>query len=240
MTDRWTFCLHLCLLLCIFDDDYYWVHATVFQCQSIDPCGCSQNHAHIRFGLAGSEPITQHSWTWVVSIRNADHIHICGGSIVSNHFILTAAHCLQKVSNEEFIYSVLIGVDSLLSTDGQIRTVSRIIFHPLWNSNNSILNDIALLELNQSISMTNMNVNRICLPDLIPVERRDQYPMISSWLVTVGWRIASSWEDPFLPMYLRQMTLNVISEDEWKCHHLIHNRHSQFCATVRGGEKGKI
>ena len=84
--------------------------------------------------------------------------------------------------------------------------------------------------------MDDIDINRICLPEVIK-SQRVQYPVVTSSLVAIGWG-ATIWEDFITPMYLRQVTLQVISETEAKCRDIIRNVHVQFCAAVKRGEKG--
>jgi hypothetical protein len=212
------------------------IQATIFECKSTDPCGCSRNNADINLRTVGGETVAYRSWGWAVSVRNSYDIHICGGTILSKYYILTAAHCFRKASEESLPYSVAMGVDSLLSTSGQIRIVSEIFIHPKWNLTNQE-NDIAILKLNTAISMDDINIAKICLPDVLK-SQRVRYPKLSSSLVAIGWGI-TIWDDFISPMYLRQVTLEAIDHTETKCMDIIKNINSQFCAAVKGGGKGK-
>ncbi|XP_065737722.1 transmembrane protease serine 4 isoform X2 [Phocoena phocoena] len=61
--------------------------------------------------VVGGEMASVDSWPWQVSIQY-DKQHICGGSILDPHWILTAAHCFRKhldVSN----WKVMAGSDKL-------------------------------------------------------------------------------------------------------------------------------
>jgi secreted trypsin-like serine protease len=213
----------------------FLIQATIFECKSTDPCGCSRNNVDINSRIVGSETVAYRSWGWAVSVRDSYDMHICGGTILSKNFILTAAHCFQKVSEEYLPYSVAVGVDSLLSTTGQIRIVSAIIIHPEWNLT-SKENDIAILKLNTSISMNDINIAKICLPKVTKLQQV-KYPILHSSLVAIGWGI-TAWEDFISPMYLRQVTLEVIDTTESKCKKMIKNVNLQFCAAVKGGGKG--
>ncbi|CAF3847745.1 unnamed protein product [Adineta steineri] len=208
--------------------------ATIFQCKSTDLCGCSRNNVDINFGIIGGETVAYRSWGWAVSVRNSNDMHICGGTILSKKFILTAAHCFRKISEEYLPYSVAMGIDSLLSSNGQIRIVSQIFIHPKWNLTSNE-NDIAILKLNASISMDDINIGKICLPNVIK-SQRTRYPILYSTLITIGWGVPT-WEDFLFPMNLRQVTLEAIDSTDSKCNNIIKNIHLQFCAAVKGGGK---
>lgn len=221
------------LLLC---PPFFFLQAIVFECKSSDSCGCSRNNVDIDLRILSGEMVVPHSWSWAVSMRNSYGEHICGGTILSQSFILTAAHCFHRISKEYRPYSIIVGVDSLLSTTGQVRTVSDIIIHPKWNSTTKE-NDIALLRLDTPMSLDDPNLSKICLPDVRTLQQQIRYPILESSLIAIGWGI-TTWEDLISPMYLRQVALQVIDPTESKCKTIIKNVQVQFCAAVKGGEKG--
>jgi secreted trypsin-like serine protease len=219
MTDQ----IRLLLLFLCNSSHLFLIQAIVFECKSTDPCGCSRNNVDIDSRIIGGETVAYRSWGWAVSVRNSYNEHICGGTILSKYFVLTAAH------------SIAVGMDSLFSTTGQIRIVFEIIIHPKWNFTTKE-NDIALLKLTTPISMDDINIAKICLPDVTKFQQI-RYPKLNSSLVTIGWGI-TAWEDFISPMYLRQVTLQTIDTTETKCNKIIKNVNVQFCAAVKGGEKG--
>ena len=131
-----------------------------YPCNSNVTCGCSLERAIVS-KIIGGERVIKRSWGWMVSLRKyPDHTHFCGGSILSNSWILTAAHCVagHKPSN------IMIHVGSLyLQYSSQQRTVRRIISHPNYNSGNYV-NDIALIQLSSPLDINDPNLAKICLP----------------------------------------------------------------------------
>lgn len=214
----------------------FLVQATIFYCKSTDPCGCSRNNVDINLDVIRGESVAYRSWGWAISVRDSSGMHICGGTIISKSFILTAAHCFVRISEEYFPYSVFMGIDTLDSTAGHIRLISHVFIHPKWNFT-SQENDIALLKLNGSIPTHDVNIAKICLPDVVEPDQV-HYPLVHSSLIAIGWGI-TAWEDLISPMYLRQVLLEAIDSTESKCSHIIKNFHLQFCAAIKGRGKGR-
>lgn len=71
--------------------------------------------------------------------------HICGGSIISDRFILTAGHCIPPQFSKPNLYRVVVGAHRR-ENDGQKYLVKRFIIHPAYNLS-QIIHDIALIEL---------------------------------------------------------------------------------------------
>ena len=45
--------------------------------------------------IVGGQDADQHEWPWIVSLEKSGK-HFCGGSIISEKVVLTAAHCIAK------------------------------------------------------------------------------------------------------------------------------------------------
>ena len=212
----------------------YSVEAMTYACNTTAPCGCSLNEVVINSRIVGGEPAISHSWAWAVSLRVSGNQHFCGGSILSSHYVLTAAHCVDDPRMSRTELTAAVGTDTRYETVGQRITVSKITIHPRWNSVTKE-NDIAILKLKKAISFKDKSVAKLCLPTTNGVTDTD-FPLTDSKLVAIGWGTTSS--GGVGSSDLRQVTIGAVSNAAQKCSNSIKNTRLQFCAAVNGGGKG--
>lgn len=117
--------------------------------------------------LSGTETV---KWPFHVAIQKRSN-YICGGTIISNRHILTAAHCIQQKYSENTLLPheivVRLGAYNLTDTNekGVIqRNVSEIFLHPDWDVFETNFDaNIAILVLSENVTFTD-DIQPVCMP----------------------------------------------------------------------------
>ncbi|XP_058268447.1 trypsin-1-like [Hemibagrus wyckioides] len=123
----------------------------------LDVCGKSPLNSKIVGGVDASPG----TWPWQVSFQIGGK-HFCGGSLINENWVLSAAHCFQSVAASNV--KVLLGLENIQGTNPnkQQRSASKIINHEGFNESNTLYNDIALVQLSSSVTFNNYVVP-VCL-----------------------------------------------------------------------------
>lgn len=144
----------------------------------------NKNECGISIGMRiyGGENADIDEFPWLAMLQyenfRAERKFSCGGSLINNRYVVTAAHCVvgevQKKEGELVAvrlgeYDTTTDIDCIMLDDEQICAdppidvpVEEKTTHPEYNEK-SMLNDIALLRLNQDILYTDF-IQPVCLP----------------------------------------------------------------------------
>ncbi|TFJ97866.1 protein FAM187B [Platysternon megacephalum] len=112
--------------------------------------------------IMGGQDAKEGNWTWQVSVQE-DGAHICGGSLISAQWVVSAAHCFNR-SLPDSAYRMNLGEYQLSDpSPTQISSpVSRIVRHPNYNQS-TLVADIALVQLTEPVNFTD-TIRPISLP----------------------------------------------------------------------------
>ncbi|XP_061211236.1 transmembrane protease serine 11E-like [Neopsephotus bourkii] len=150
--------------------------------------------------ITGGQRAWEGEWPWQASIQY-DGSHRCGASVISNRWLVTAAHCFKGGRTNPRRWTASFGI--LLRPPTQKKLVRRIIIHERYNSlglNHKY--DVAVVELASAIEFTS-DVHSVCLPEASHV-----FPDNSSCFVT-GWGALEN--DGYSVNQLRQAEIKIIS-----------------------------
>ncbi|XP_032916366.1 transmembrane protease serine 11E-like [Catharus ustulatus] len=151
--------------------------------------------------ITGGQRAREGEWPWQASIQ-LDGTHRCGASIISNTWLLTAAHCFRGV-RDPWRWTASFGI--LLRPPKQKKFVRRIIVHERYGD--FLLDheyDVAVVELASAIEFTS-DTHSVCLPEASHI-----FPDNTSCFVT-GWGALEN--DGYSVNQLRQAEVRIISTE---------------------------
>ena len=113
----------------------------------------SSNSSGPDISIVNGRDARQGDFPWQVQLSDRRG-HFCGGTLIHARWVLTAAHCLEGESTSSFNSTA--GQHDVRRQSGNEQTsrIRRIHNHPRYNSRTTD-NDIALLQLDSAMRMTN-------------------------------------------------------------------------------------
>jgi secreted trypsin-like serine protease len=102
--------------------------------------------------IVGGVEATPHQYPHQVII-NVGGSFSCGGSVIREKWVMTAAHCAESAIGQ---YQLVAGAHVRNAPEAdrqQRRTVAKIIIHPGWNRA-TLANDVALMEVSEAWQLT--------------------------------------------------------------------------------------
>ncbi|KAL7305965.1 hypothetical protein TKK_0001436 [Trichogramma kaykai] len=169
---------------------------------SISKASCDSGDEHTR--IVDGKEAPEGAFPYMVSLRK-DLKHRCGGSIIADRWILTAAHCIKDLKDDEIL---VVAGSNQLDSGGQAYQSVKLIAHPKFSMQLGVKNDVGLILVNETIKLSD-KVKPIGLPDSDIDE--NNYPAVIS-----GWgRLKANGE---VPNNLQYMTTCLLSTSScwWK------------------------
>lgn len=132
-------------------------------------CDCGLRPFSRQSRVVGGKDADEGEWPWQVSLHALGQGHVCGASLISPSWMVSAAHCFLNDKgfrySDHTMWTAFLGLhdQSQRSASGvQERKLKRIISHPFFNDFTYDY-DIAVLELEQPVEYSS-TVRPICLP----------------------------------------------------------------------------
>merc|ERR1712212_1346279 len=127
--------------------------------------------------IVGGVEAHEYAWPWQVALF-IDDAWFCGGSIISENYVLTAAHCADGAS----YFDVMAGAHNVRESSEPNRvevTSYNGWTHPEWNTQD-LSNDLALIELPSPIDF-NDYIKPSCLPSTGDTADEDELVTCTGW-----------------------------------------------------------
>ncbi|XP_032342657.1 chymotrypsinogen B isoform X2 [Camelus ferus] len=154
--------------------------------------------------IINGEDAVPGSWPWQVSLQDSTGFHFCGGSLISEDWVVTAAHCGVTTSDVVVAGEFDQGSDA---EDIQVLTIAKVFKNPNF-SLLTVLNDITLLKLSTPARFS-QTVSAVCLPSA-----DDDFPA-GMQCATTGWG-KTKYNAIKTPDKLQQATLPLLSNGDCK------------------------
>ncbi|CAB1316468.1 unnamed protein product [Coregonus sp. 'balchen'] len=135
--------------------------------------------------IVGGDIAVSGAWPWQVSLHVRGQ-HLCGGSIISPEWILTAAHCVETLSgpSQWTVYAGYLTLTQMAFATGN--SVGHIISHEKYDKQTSD-NDIALMKLSTPLTMSGSSSDNLRQAQITMYSRETcNAPLVYDGLVTAS------------------------------------------------------
>ncbi|CAJ1064970.1 ST14 transmembrane serine protease matriptase a [Xyrichtys novacula] len=181
--------------------------------------------------IVGGQDTEEGEFPWQVSLHIKNYGHVCGASIISPRWLVTAAHCVQDDGKTRYsqpgTWEVYLGLHMQRKIGSAVvkRNLKQVISHPNYNAY-TFDNDIALMELDSPITYSDY-IRPICLPS-----PQHDFPTGNTVWIT-GW--GATREGGFAATVLQKAQVRIINRST--CNELMDGQITSrmLCAGVLSG-----
>ncbi|GAA6235702.1 suppressor of tumorigenicity 14 protein [Lates japonicus] len=181
--------------------------------------------------IVGGQDAEEGEFPWQVSLHVKSSGHVCGASIISPNWLVTAAHCVQDDGKTRYsqpgTWEAYLGLHTQRNINSVVvkRNLKQIIPHPNYNSY-TFDNDIALMELESPVPYSD-HIRPICLP-----ASQHDFPTGNTVWIT-GW--GATREGGFAAQVLQKAQVRIINHSV--CNNLMGGQLTSrmLCAGVLSG-----
>lgn len=208
------------------------------ECDGMTDCGDGSDEENCDCGtrgksqrIVGGQNAEQGEFPWQISLHVKSHGHVCGASLISPKWLVTAAHCVQDEGSLKLSqpgsWEVYLGLHEQRKTQDPVqkRNLKQVIPHPNYNKF-TFDNDIALMELDSPVTYSDF-IKPICLP----APQHEFPPGQSVWIT--GW--GATREGGSAAVVLQKALVRIINQAV--CNELMGGQITSrmFCAGVLTG-----
>ncbi|XP_013373939.1 PREDICTED: transmembrane protease serine 11B-like protein isoform X2 [Chinchilla lanigera] len=131
----------------------------------------SATHDRIKGGSTAQEG----EWPWQASLK-MNGKHYCGAVLISERFLLTAAHCFTKTDDPK---SFVVSFGTEVTPPYMQHNVQQIIIHEGYVKGEHH-DDIAIIRLTEKVAFKN-DVHRVCLPEATQIFLPGEGVVVTGW-----------------------------------------------------------
>ncbi|CAJ0963604.1 unnamed protein product [Ranitomeya imitator] len=146
---------------------------------------CGQQKRSSR--IIGGTEANLGDWPWQASLQirtERQYEHVCGGTIMNNQYVLSAAHCFTGKDPLHY-WRIVTGMVNLAES-GIVSSIAAVIRHENYNDRTDDF-DVVLLKLSNPLTFT-----AVVQPACLPMSRQMFNPNTRCWISGFGKTVASS------------------------------------------------
>jgi len=156
--------------------------------------------------IIGGDPTAIGDYPWAVSLQSVNGSHFCGGVLIHQDWVLTAAHCVDSQRAESL--RLVIGARELNKANSQqIFNADFIFIHPDYDPTGTFYSDIAIIHIKNE---DGKEVSISPIPVMTPVEYGELTP--GDTVTAMGWGLTDSSDQSSISNTLLEVDLPFLAD----------------------------